>query len=613
MKQSWIRNGTVLIRVSANHFAFFRGYLEGVELATLARHYLGAGVTADSEVLAAKSTLKWIRAQLMVAAQRRGNFPEARLILIEPEKLRQSPRRSMPSLDEFREQRDPHELYSEAELIELFHETYGQPMDEDRRSMRNERLRRRQLDALATFEKLLHIPPALPDGVAGWLDPVLAERLHHAGIVSLHDLVTTINDKGYRWWVSIARFGEKAATQVVTWLKTESVEKSLGLPLNIRATTKARSIPLNSLVASRQPQTAVVPLEYLVLPAQLNGANGLNRGAFCSLPLQNDMEAIWAWLQRKPEGGSTWRSYRKEAERFLLWAIFERHCALSSLSAEDCKAYRLFLGSLQHHDTEGWSHRLARSSWCGARDKERWHLSWRPFEGPLSIKSQNLAFTILNSLCRWLVQIGYLSTNPWQGISKRIPVTTRAGKARRFSEMHWTVIQQYLSTLSDNESNARLRFILSICKETEIHLQDLLSAKITYFKSVVSSTDLSEQWHFFVGDHKEKKIKISAAVIKDLKIYLATRGITTFPLTADGPALLTRISNPASSISRNQSQLPLSSPALYQIIKKFLNEVANFYESRSISLHLQKSEYLGELTNNLSMANEIRTANSRWL
>jgi len=35
----------------------------------------------------------------------------------------------------------------------------------------------------------------------------------------------------------------------------------------------------------------------------------------------HDYEAIVAWLSTKREGSATRRAYRKEAERYLLWAI----------------------------------------------------------------------------------------------------------------------------------------------------------------------------------------------------------------------------------------------------------------------------------------------------
>lgn len=80
------------------------------------------------------------------------------------------------------------------------------------------------------------------------------------------------------------------------------------------------------------------------------------------------------WLQSL---SNTQRAYRKEVERFLLWAIVHKGKPLSSMTNEDCTEYRDFLADPQ-----------PRSRWCGERGRERWSLLWRPFEGPLSSSAQ---------------------------------------------------------------------------------------------------------------------------------------------------------------------------------------------------------------------------------
>ena len=148
------------------------------------------------------------------------------------------------------------------------------------------------------------------------------------------------------------------------------------------------------------------------MPADLDGSGGLYRRpqAQCLLKATNDYQAILAWLRSKHgltpdqkahlkarrrqrriehesgvEQGLDWlqalsntqRAYRKEAERFLLWAITHKGKALSSMSNEDCALYRDFLADPQ-----------PRSRWCGDRARERWSPLWRPFEGPLSASAQ---------------------------------------------------------------------------------------------------------------------------------------------------------------------------------------------------------------------------------
>ena len=119
------------------------------------------------------------------------------------------------------------------------------------------------------------------------------------------------------------------------------------------SSSKLYAHELNAVVA---PATAIRPLEKFIVPAELDGTNGLYRRpqAQCLLKASNDYQAILAWLRSKHgltpdqkahlkarrrqrqigdgsgvEQGMDWlqalsntqRAYRKEAERFLLWAI----------------------------------------------------------------------------------------------------------------------------------------------------------------------------------------------------------------------------------------------------------------------------------------------------
>lgn len=124
--------------------------------------------------------------------------------------------------------------------------------------------------------------------------------------------------------------------------------------------------------------SGVVPIERLRLPSILSGTVGSNRAApeRCKARARNDYAAVIEWLElRRPVGDTgnahTFWAYRKGTERFLLWAVFERHKALSSLDHVDCLAYRRFLGA------QG-------PAWINAKSVPRGSEHWRPFEGPLA-------------------------------------------------------------------------------------------------------------------------------------------------------------------------------------------------------------------------------------
>ena len=130
----------------------------------------------------------------------------------------------------------------------------------------------------------------------------------------------------------------------------------------------------------------------------------------CLLMATNDHEAIGAWLASKKPGdvegelSATQRSYRKEAERLLLWAVLEKGKALSSLSVEDATAYRSFLAN-------------PPPAWCGPRHHQRWSPMWRPLEGPLTPVALRQSLIILRSLFSFLISQSYMSGNPFVAVA----------------------------------------------------------------------------------------------------------------------------------------------------------------------------------------------------
>ena len=145
MRGGWVENGTVLIQLTRQHFAFYRGYLEGLDLHALASRCLEtmtAGEVESMDLRVVRSRVKWVREQLLVAARRAGKPTIARLVAIEPERLIVTYAKPGPTLEEFREERDSYEMFSEAELIELFQEEFGSgSRREARLAERNARLR----------------------------------------------------------------------------------------------------------------------------------------------------------------------------------------------------------------------------------------------------------------------------------------------------------------------------------------------------------------------------------------------------------------------------------------------------------------------------------------
>jgi hypothetical protein len=181
--------------------------------------------------------------------------------------------------------------------------------------------------------------------------------------------------KGHGWYEVIPKVGAVTASRVVDWVRRNG--DALGVRLGAEHVR-----PRRELVAAWEvmPRLAgqFAPMEHLVVPRKLDGSRGTNRiPGSPVLAAVNDRQAIEAWIEARAAGNeNTRRAYRREAERLLLWAIFERHRAMSSLTVEDAMTYRGFLRDPKPLDR-----------WVSKRAAIRLSPAWRPFQGPLSARS----------------------------------------------------------------------------------------------------------------------------------------------------------------------------------------------------------------------------------
>ena len=97
--------------------------------------------------------------------------------------------------------------------------------------------------------------------------------------------------------------------------------------------------------------TDLVTLDRVVVAAHLDGREGRNRAATPGqLAAADDRAAVLAWLARYTDSPATLASYRKEAERLMLWCTLQRGVALSDLTHEDLLLYQRFLADIRLAD-----------------------------------------------------------------------------------------------------------------------------------------------------------------------------------------------------------------------------------------------------------------------
>jgi site-specific recombinase XerD len=576
-----------------------RALVQGLPLREAWDRYLRVEGSA-SEPNVVRATIQWIRDAFAAAARREHRFGTARLVLIDVSQLSDASA-PLPSLEEFAAERGL-EDFSQDEQLEAYEAEFGKATQ---RTSRRARVIARQLEALRWLEQLVAQPPRPGDPVASWFAPAIADRLESAGIATLAQLIEHINAMGRGWTSSIRGVGAAKAQRVRQWLVEQ--ERFLGLSIAAHAGLARAARPRQELERLVAPATDIRPLEKFLIPASLDGRAGAFRlpQIHCRLRASDDREAILAFLQsrngpdparaertqrrrtrRKATDPGDWvadlshtqRAYRKEAERFLLWAVLNRGKALSSIDPGDCRAYVAFLADPQ-----------PRSRWCGPRGRERWSPLWRPFEGPLEAASQGRAVAILRSMYAFWCENGYVFANPWIAAGLPVANQSRLDPARSFTPAQWTFARRKASECALTSIGERLLFALTFLYATGLRLSEAVAAttddlrRIDYPPEEAGRT--ASGWELVVPGRggRRRDLPLAHAVLSALSRYLASRGLDPDPMAAGnkGAFLLGKaadIGERARTLARGTVFDPkdgIAENTLYHQLKRFFAECAS--------------------------------------
>jgi integrase len=518
-------------KLHIGHFAFMRAVVQGLDTRDSWNRYLRVEGEHD-DIRNVKRTIQWIRDEFAAAARRSERHGTARLILIDAERVADDAER-IPTLEEFAIEHGLEE-FSQAEQLEQYRDHYGAA---SAGQSRRRRLIAKQLDALRWLEELAVQPPRAHDPVASWLNPELAAHLEAAGLPTLGRLVERINGIGFRWWAGIDAIGASKAVRIVSWLRAH--QASIGTPIGEHVEIlRSRAQP--QLLQRVVPKaTAIVPLDKLLVPRELDGSNGRYRlpQASCLIDARDDYHAVLAWIKAKqgaagakpagdgrPSLSHTQRAYLKEAERFMLWAIVQKKKPLSSMDETDCGEYLAFL-----------SNPAPAELWCGRRGREKWSPLWRPFEGPLSDAARSHAGTVLKSLYAFLVQQCYLSENPWARAARSGAARKEAAGERRLTATQWAFVEQRAARLPPTSANRRLTFALRFFRATGLRLAEAVAARVDDLRRTTGiaggTPALQQPWTLTVAGQgtRTREVLLPPELVQQLSDYLASRGLHPDP------------------------------------------------------------------------------------
>jgi len=309
--------------------------------------------------------------------------------------------------------------------------------------------------------------------------------LTKAGLATLEDLYDCAASLGSTWHRSFPGLGSRRAVALMEWLRDYG--RDIGevtprfFPAGSREKTAAEPRP-----RSAEFDPLIRPLEEISLPGPLSGTEGINRAPAigCSLSAGNDLEAIRTWLNARAGNPNTYASYRKEAERFLLWCLAEKERALSDIRADDAAEYLRWLEDLGRLEENAFLRkwRLPQSRWIGPKNAERATALWKPFNGPLSSASRKNAIVVVRQLFNFLKRTGYLIFNPFDQVSPKVPLLKGEGAPQAFADRsltdaQWEEIVSRLDMLPEGLPRERMRLILMMGKSLGMRASEMLDAR----------------------------------------------------------------------------------------------------------------------------------------
>lgn len=306
-----------------------------------------------------------------------------------------------------------------------------------------------------------------------------------------------------------------------------------------------------------QALTAIVPK---TLPAALSGTSGTNRavaGVTRQIAANDDVAAIGLWLAEYRNSPNTFRSYRKEVERLLLWAIQVRGKAVSSLTREDVLAYEAFLAA-------------PLPTWCDEAAARRGDHR-RLFAGPLSERSRRQALGILAGLFNYLVRAGYLAGTPFALRPRRRGARGTHRTIDRYLDLAlWQVVlalveQWPQNTVRENQRYERARWVLRFLYETALRASEAACACERDFLY-----RRGRWWLHVTGKGGvEGDVPVSDALMADFARYRTFHNLPTTPASDSERPLILGIAGHSTT---------LTATGVYLIVKDTLGRVADVLE-----------------------------------
>ena len=255
---------------------------------------------------------------------------------------------------------------------------------------------------------------------------------------------------------------------------------------------------------------------------------------------------------------ATFNAYRRETERLLQWAWLIAKKSIRHLKRHELETYIEFCQN-------------PPLTWTGVKktnrylDKEGQRIpnpEWRPFvstvskiefrkglrpdpkEHHLSEKALREIFTVLGCFYNFLIQENYTEINPILNIrqkSRYFRNLQGKRKIRRLSELQWEYVIETAEMMAKEnpEKHEKTLFMISALYLMYLRISEVAASERWLPKMSDFYCDHDGLWWFTtVGKgNKERQISVSDSMLKALRRYRQSLGLTPLPSPADNAPL----------------------------------------------------------------------------
>jgi site-specific recombinase XerD len=268
---------------------------------------------------------------------------------------------------------------------------------------------------------------------------------------------------------------------------------------------------------------------------------------------KKDYKCARNFLLAYRNNSETFKTYRREIERFLQWAWLVHTKSVLNFKSEDIESFIEFC----QKPPKSWigSNQVPRFLFKGGLEQP--NPKWRPFVTDKSSKTDKfvlseaalkILFAALSSFYKLMIQEEYVSINPVALIkqkSKYIRKKQAAAPIRRLSNEQWLYLIKAAKEVAAQkpDQHNRTLFIVQALYGMYLRISELVASERWVPQMNSFHKDADGNWWFkTVGKgNKERDISVSDEMLEAFKQYRNSLGLSPLPLAIESEPLIPKL------------------------------------------------------------------------